>query len=53
MDERELIEFLYASDADFAEDLNERAFEARTMLANMRDIEATLRGLAQGKIRIQ
>ena len=53
MDERELIKFLYPSDADFAEDLNERAVEARAMLANMRDIESTLRGLAQGKIRIQ
>ena len=53
VDEREPIKFLYPSDADVAEDLNERAVEARAMLATMRDIGATLRGLAQGKIRIQ
>jgi hypothetical protein len=53
MDDLELIEILYPSDADFAEDLNERAIEGRAMLANLKDIEATLWGLAQGKIRIQ
>jgi hypothetical protein len=53
MDELELIEFLYPSDADFAEELNERAIEARAMLENLRDMEATLRDLDQGKIRIQ
>ena len=53
LDELEYIEFLYPSDPDFAEELDERAAEARAMLENLRDIEATLRGLDSGKIRIQ
>ena len=53
LDELEYIEFLYPSDADFAQELDERAAEARAMLENLRDIEATLRGLDSGKIKIQ
>jgi hypothetical protein len=53
LDELEHIEFLYPSDPDFAEELTERDAEARAMLENLRDMEATLRDLDQGKIRIQ
>ena len=53
LDELEYIDFLYPSDPDFAQELDERAAEAQAMLENLRDIEATLRGLDSGKIRIQ
>ena len=53
LDEPDYIEFLYPSDPDFAQELDERAAEARAMLENLRDIEATLRGLDSGKIKIQ
>ena len=53
LDELDYIEFLYPSDPDFAQELDERAAEARAMLENLRDIEATLRGLDSGKIKIQ
>jgi hypothetical protein len=53
LDELEYIEFLYPLDLDFAEDLNERAAEAKVMLENLRDIEGTLRDLDRGKIKIQ
>ena len=53
LDELDYIEFLYPSDPDFAQELDERAAEAREMLENLRDIEATLRGLDSGKIKIQ
>ena len=53
LDELEYIEFLYPSDPDFAQELDERAAEAQAMLENLRDIEATLRGLDSGKIKIQ
>jgi hypothetical protein len=45
--------FLYPSDRDFAEELNDRAAEATVMLENLRPIEGTLRSLARGKIKIQ
>jgi len=53
LDELEYIDFLYPLDPDFAQELDERAAEARAMLENLRDIEATLRGLDSGKIKIQ
>jgi len=53
LDELDYIEFLYPSDPDFAEELDEHAVEAKGMLENLRDIEGTLRGLDRGKIRIQ
>ena len=53
LDERDYMDFLYPSDPDFAEELDERATEAEVMLENLRDIEVTLRGLDGGKIRIQ
>ena len=53
LDELEYIDFLYPLDPDFAQELDERAAEAQAMLENLRDIEATLRGLDSGKIRIQ
>jgi len=53
LDELDYIEFLYPSDPDFAQELDERAAEARAMLENLRDIEATLRGLDSGNIKIQ
>ena len=52
-DELDYAEFLYPLDTDFAEDLDERAAEAREILDNLRDIEATLRDLDRGKIKIQ
>jgi hypothetical protein len=39
--------------ADSAEELDERSAVAKVMLENLRDIEATLRGLGRGKIKIQ
>ncbi len=33
--------------------LEERAAEARTIIENVREIDATLRGLDQGRIKIQ
>ena len=53
LDELEYIEFLYPLDPDFAQELDERAAEAQEMLENLRDIEATLRDLDRGTIRIQ
>jgi hypothetical protein len=53
LDELDYIEFLYPSDPDFAEELDERATEAKGILENLRDIEVTLRGLDRGKIKIQ
>ena len=53
LDEQDYIEFLYPSDPDLAEELDERAAEAKGMLETLWDIEATLRGLDRGKIRIQ
>ena len=53
MDELEYTDLLYPLDPDFAQELDERAAEARAMLENLRDIEATLRGLDSGKIKIQ
>jgi hypothetical protein len=53
LDERDYMEFLYPSDPDFAEELDERATEAEVMLENLRDIGATLRGLDRGRIKIQ
>jgi hypothetical protein len=53
LDERDHVEFLYPFDPDFAEELEARNHEAKGMLETLRDIEGTLRGLAQGKIRVQ
>jgi hypothetical protein len=53
LDEREYIDFLYPSDSGFAEELEEHAAEAKTILENLRDIGGTLRGLDRGKIKIQ
>ncbi len=53
LDERDYMEFLYPSDPDFTKELDERSAEAKGMLETLRDIEGTLRGLAQGKIRVQ
>ena len=53
LDERDYMEFLYPLDPDFAEELNDRDAEAKAILETLRDIEATLRGLAEGKIRVQ
>jgi hypothetical protein len=53
LDEREYADFLYPPDPAFAEELEERAAEAREMLENLRDIDETLRGLESGKIKIQ
>ena len=53
LDERDYMEFLYPSDPDFTKELDERSAEAQGMLETLRDIEGTLRGLAQGKIRVQ
>jgi hypothetical protein len=53
LDEREYIDFLYSSDPGFAEELEERAAEAREMLENLRAIEETLHDLDSGKIKIQ
>ncbi|MGA9057712.1 MAG: hypothetical protein WB763_14505 [Terriglobia bacterium] len=53
LDELDYIEFVYPSDPDFAEELDERAAEAKEMLETQMDIEVTLRGLALGKIKVQ
>ena len=53
LDERDYIEFLYPSDADFAEELSDRGAEAKAMIEMVRDIEGTLSGLDRGKIKIQ
>ncbi len=53
LDERDHMEFLYPSDPDFTEELDERSAEAKGMLETLRDIEGTLRGLDRGKIKIQ
>ena len=53
LDERDYMELLYPLDPDFAEELNDRDAEAKAILETLRDIEATLRGLAEGKIRVQ
>ena len=53
LDERDYMEFLYPSDPDFTQELDGRAAEAKGMLENPRDIEATLRDLDRGKLKIQ
>ena len=53
LDELEHVEFLYPSDPDFAQELDERVAEAKAMLENLRDIEGTLRDLDRGNIRVQ
>ena len=53
LDGREFIDFLYPTDPAFAEELEERAAEAREMLDNLKDIDETLRDLESGKIKIQ
>ena len=53
LDERDYIDFLYPPDPAFAEELEERAAEAREMLENLKDIDETLRDLESGKIKIQ
>ncbi len=53
LDERDYTEFLYPSDPDFAEELEERNTEAKGMLETLRDIGGTLRGLDRGRIKIQ
>jgi hypothetical protein len=53
LDEQDYMEFLYPSDPDFAEELEARNAEAKGILETLRDIEGTLRGLDQGKIKIQ
>jgi len=53
LDERDHMEFLYPSDPDFTEELDERSAEAKGMLETLRDIEGTLRDLDRGKIKVQ
>ncbi|MGB7589951.1 MAG: hypothetical protein WBO19_01760 [Terriglobia bacterium] len=53
LDERDYMGFLYPSDPDFAEELEARNAEAKGILETLRDIEGTLRGPDQGKIKIQ
>ena len=53
LDERDYMEFLYPLDPDFAEELNDRDAEAKAILETLRDIEATLRNLDRGRIKIQ
>jgi hypothetical protein len=53
LDELDYTEFLYPSDPDFAEELEVRNAEAKGMLEDLSDIEATLRELARGQIQIQ
>ncbi len=52
-DERDYIEFLYPVSPESAEEIEELAAEARTILENLREINATLCDLDQGKSRIQ
>jgi hypothetical protein len=51
-DELDYAEFLYPLDPDFAQELDERAAEAREMLENLRDIEATLSDLDRDKTKM-
>ncbi len=53
LDELDYAKFLYPSDSDFVEDLNERVAEAKDMLDKVRDIQITLRDLDLGKIKVQ
>jgi hypothetical protein len=53
LDERDLMEFLYPSDPDFAEELETRNAEAKGMLETLREIEGTLRDLDRGRIKVQ
>ena len=53
LDEPDYIEFLYPSDPDFAEKLDERAAEGKVILENLRDTEGALRNLDRGKSKIQ
>ncbi len=53
LDERDYMEFLYPLDPGFAGELDERSAEAEGMLETLRDIEGTLRGLDQRKIKVQ
>jgi hypothetical protein len=53
LDERDHMEFLYPSDPDFAEELDQRDAEAKTTLETLRGIEGTLRDLDPGKIKMQ
>jgi len=53
LDELDYVEFLYPSDPEFAQELDESSVEAKVMLENLRDIEGALRDLDRGKIRIQ
>jgi hypothetical protein len=53
LDERDYMEFLYPSYPDFAKELEARNSEAKGMLETLRDIEGTLSGLDQGRIKIQ
>ena len=52
-DERNYIEFLYPLDSDFAQELDERAAEAKAILDNLREIDETLRDLDRGEIKIR
>lgn len=52
-DERDYADFLYPLDPDFAQELDERAAEAREMLENLSDMNATLRDLDKGNIKPQ
>jgi hypothetical protein len=49
-DELDYAEFLYYLGPDFAQELDERAAEAKAMLENLRDIEGTLRELDRGNL---
>ena len=53
LDEREYTDFLYPADPDFREELSDWDAEAKELLYTLRDIEGTLRGLAEGKVRVQ
>ena len=53
LDELDYVEFLYPSDPEFAQELDESSVEAKVMLENLRDIGGALRDLDRGKIRIQ
>ena len=51
-DERDYIDFLYPLSSEAAEELEEAAAEARIILENLREINATLWDLDRGKSRI-
>jgi hypothetical protein len=53
LDKRDHMQFLYPSDPDIMAELDGRDTEATAILQTVRDIEGTLRGLAQAKIRVQ